>query len=194
MLLRYFNLTALWIFAINFWLTSILSNGFLASRNFSKQHEIMCELGLILPIMKSKLDALRNRLMHQPGVKPPASTVCRELLEFTWYYLRSTDRLCSKTADTFEMSYTSKRNPTALSLTWEVIRGSWTILVNGWIPEYLVRLPQDADSLTLRLPREPERRPESSRIGLSNAELVSPVDQIRHIIGLYFALTLGTVG
>jgi hypothetical protein len=159
-----------------------------------KQHEIMCQLGLILPLMKSKLDAIRNQLMHRPGVTAPPLDVCRELMEFTWYYLRSTDRLCSMPVDYFTVNYSTESDAPVHFLSWRVVRPSWTILVSGWVPEYLIRPSGEGDALVLHLPRAPEVHPESSEIAFKHAELVAPSGQVRHIIDLHFALTLGTIG
>jgi hypothetical protein len=64
-----------------------------------KQHEIMVELGIIKPLLKTKLDKIRNTIMHSADCPVPIFKDVMELAEFTWYFLKSTDFLVSKQAD-----------------------------------------------------------------------------------------------
>lgn len=65
-----------------------------------KQHEAMSDLGIIKPVLKSKLDKIRNNVMHTAGYPTPKISEVTELLEFTWYFLKSTDLIASRTAET----------------------------------------------------------------------------------------------
>ena len=47
-------------------------------------------LGVLRSLMVSKLHRIRNRLEHQ-DVHPPSEEDCGELVEFVWYFLKSTD-------------------------------------------------------------------------------------------------------
>lgn len=54
--------------------------------------ETLIELSLIRPLMVKKLIDLRNCIEHQFIQGPPVER-CEEYIEFTWYFLRSTDYL-----------------------------------------------------------------------------------------------------
>jgi hypothetical protein len=49
-------------------------------------------LGLVRPLLLKHLLDVRNRIEHRDTV-PPSSRRCHELLDFVWYFLRSTDIL-----------------------------------------------------------------------------------------------------
>lgn len=55
------------------------------------QSEIMEQLDMIKPMLKGKLDSIRNRVMHKANESAPPIQVCHELSEFVWYFLRVTD-------------------------------------------------------------------------------------------------------
>jgi len=57
-----------------------------------KPYDDLYELGIIQPIMLKKLNDIRNTITHEqkyPSGKEKAAIT--ELLEFTWYFIRSTD-------------------------------------------------------------------------------------------------------
>jgi hypothetical protein len=64
----------------------------------SNQSDIMEEMGIVKPLMRKKLDGLRNRVMHIANEPVPTLEVCLELSEFVWYYLRATDHMALSTA------------------------------------------------------------------------------------------------
>jgi hypothetical protein len=57
---------------------------------------------IIRPIMLQRLIEIRNEVEHQDA-SPPSQNVCKEFLEFTWYFLRSTDQLVKSVADSFRL-------------------------------------------------------------------------------------------
>lgn len=65
-----------------------------------KHHEAMELLGLIKPILKTKLDSIRNKVMHSASYPVPSVSEVAELAEFTWYFLKSTDLICSRKLET----------------------------------------------------------------------------------------------
>ena len=65
----------------------------------NKQHEIMHMLGIIKPLLKTKLDKIRNKVMHSAEYPIPKLSEVAELTEFTWYFLKSTDLIASRKAD-----------------------------------------------------------------------------------------------
>lgn len=60
--------------------------------------------GVIRPLMVEKLLALRNAIEHEDASPPPLAE-CEALVEFVWYFLRSTDRLVTLTRDTYELHH-----------------------------------------------------------------------------------------
>jgi hypothetical protein len=54
--------------------------------------ELLSQLEIIRPMMISKLNRIRNTIEHQDKA-PPSHDECMELVDFTWYFLRSTDIL-----------------------------------------------------------------------------------------------------
>lgn len=59
-------------------------------------------LGIARPHMVQRLVMLRNAIEHEDA-HPPDTGTCRDLVEFVWYFLRSTDALVSKTTDSVEL-------------------------------------------------------------------------------------------
>lgn len=47
--------------------------------------------GVIRPLLVSKLNQIRNRVEHSDD-PPPNKATCQELIDFTWYFLKSTDQ------------------------------------------------------------------------------------------------------
>lgn len=160
------------------------------SQRFRNQHEVMCKLGLILPLMKTKLDVVRNELMHKPEAAPPSIQVCRELMEFTWYYLRSTDRLCFERPVDVVSYWSAGSDYPEGSLNWEVNTHPWKFKASGWIPQQLIE-PNGEGTLTLQLCNAPENGRDGSAVWLRDAELIGPFHQIERMIDLYFSLTHG---
>jgi hypothetical protein len=52
-------------------------------------------LGIVRPLMLQKLKEIRNAVEHE-DMSPPSSEDCNVLLEFTWYFLRSTDGMVQR--------------------------------------------------------------------------------------------------
>lgn len=56
--------------------------------------EILEKYGLARPYLIKKLMEIRNNIEHKDK-KPPSVDRCRELLDVTWYFLKSTDQIVS---------------------------------------------------------------------------------------------------
>jgi hypothetical protein len=54
--------------------------------------ELLNYLGIVRPRMVQRLIEIRNAVEHQDA-DPPNEEACLDFLEFTWYFLRSTDLL-----------------------------------------------------------------------------------------------------
>lgn len=69
------------------------SFGFLESLN---------ELGLARPFVIKQLFDIRNDIEHNDA-KPPALARCLELLDMTWYFLKSTDSICTSRRESLSL-------------------------------------------------------------------------------------------
>src|SRR5262249_45243383 len=58
----------------------------------SSQMQVLAELGVIRPLMLEALTQLRNEVEHEDAT-PPSAERCRELVEFVWYFLKSTESI-----------------------------------------------------------------------------------------------------
>src|SRR5215213_5775128 len=52
-------------------------------------------LGIVRPLMLQKLKEIRNAVEHEDA-SPPDAESCQIFLEFTWYFLRSTDGMTQR--------------------------------------------------------------------------------------------------
>ncbi len=117
----------------------------------NNKHEIMENLGIIKTQLKIKLDLMRNRLMHLRTEPPPPLAVCKELSEFTWYYLKTTDRLAQQSVCDLGFSYWS--DPQSLStLTVFFKAGSWDLCVVGKVRPALLREASSSDCMVVKVP------------------------------------------
>lgn len=57
---------------------------------------------IIRPVMLKRLIEIRNEVEHQDTL-PPNQNICKEFLEFTWYFLRSTDQLVKSITHSFNL-------------------------------------------------------------------------------------------
>jgi len=64
-----------------------------------EQHLVMEELGIIKPLLKNKLNTIRNQSAHSTKYPALKLSEIKELAEFTWYFLRSTDLIASRKPD-----------------------------------------------------------------------------------------------
>jgi hypothetical protein len=106
--------------------------------------ELLSFFGIVRPVMVQKLLDIRNAVEHQDA-EPPAKDTCETFLEFSWYFLRSTDMLVRRVA--LDLVF----EPIDIELAedyWAhfVIgpRGSWVPAIRGWFtPDMLSSNPVD---------------------------------------------------
>ena len=107
-------------------------------------------LGIIRPIMLRKLMEIRNNLEHN-NTKPPNKDKCAELLEFVWYFLRTTDRLVRK----IDSSILFQNNDVYDSKYWISLETGpskeWEIKIRGWLSQKMIRKKEFSDSLNIEL-------------------------------------------
>ena len=94
--------------------------------------------GLVRPLVLRTLIDIRNHIEHSDG-PPPDLTRCKEILEYVWYFLRSTDPLMREVPETYLLGTPDHDDPNG---HWvEVSTGptrKWRIEVRGWLPDKMV--------------------------------------------------------
>ena len=101
--------------------------------------EYLESLGLVRPYMLKQLMLIRNDIEHNDA-PPPNIERCRELLDLTWYFLKSTDSFIFWYKNNFILSYlTNEGDETQYWLNFDIdFQQGHTTMVNGWVPETLL--------------------------------------------------------
>ena len=140
--------------ALNHRLQAIESNYNLKAIKFDNMPKGYLELleayDLAKPFMIKRLMEIRNKIEHKDA-KPPKKERCNELVDITWYFLKSTDRLLVNIACDIELyPYYSHNLPEKYSCTIRVDDSNKKLGLRGWIPkEYVLDSKNDA-ALTLK--------------------------------------------
>jgi uncharacterized protein YutE (UPF0331/DUF86 family) len=92
--------------------------------------DLLDKYGIIKPVMIRKIAELRNAIEHKYD-DPPEVERCKELLDFTWYFLKSTDSLIRIKKDGFEIYYPDDEKYW-LGLEFEN-DSIWEIQIHGWL-------------------------------------------------------------
>lgn len=99
--------------------------------------------GIVRPLMLGKLVALRNAIEHEDA-SPPDLAECKELVEFVWYFLRSTDRLATVRTESFELhSSAGSREP--LGEVYSGPEHRWVTTLSLSLPSEMVSLQATSD-------------------------------------------------
>lgn len=93
-------------------------------------------LGVIRPAMLNRLLTIRNAIEHQDAAPPPLET-CADLVEFAWYFLRTTDRLALQLVERLSYNITDDSDDfSRISVSSRLTTGKeWLIELGGWVPE-----------------------------------------------------------
>jgi len=99
--------------------------------------------GIVRPLMLQRLLDIRNAVEHE-DMSPPDTEACQMFLEFTWYFLKSTDRLVQLVLDDFGLRPLNDDN----TYYWLNVRSgpkhNWLPKLTGWVtPEMLSTDPKD---------------------------------------------------
>ena len=114
--------------------------------------ELLNYLGIVRPKMVQKLIEIRNSIEHE-DTDPPGEEVCFDFLEFTWYFLRSTDLLARRSIQTIHLRM-PELEPQYYTVSIEFDpKGSWIPKLFAWVvPSMISERPVD-DWLTLKVER-----------------------------------------
>lgn len=108
-------------------------------------------LNVIRPRMVKEIYDLRNALEHQ-FAEPPAHVRCLDYLDFSWYFLKSTDEWVRIINSGYMLI--KDYQPYEDSQYWVSVQTtplkSWDITLNGWIPQNILSVQEDADALVIQ--------------------------------------------
>lgn len=96
-------------------------------------------LGIARRTMMLRLLDIRNRVEHADE-DPPDIETCRDLTEFAWYFLRSTDMLVVRTPDHFDLEWFDDQ-PDGHGAALSIATGphaDWEIRVDAVLPQSLI--------------------------------------------------------
>ncbi|MDN3446580.1 hypothetical protein QL886_02900 [Psychrobacter sp. APC 3281] len=101
--------------------------------------EYLESLGLVRPYLLKQMMIIRNDIGHNDAL-PPNIERCRELLDLTWYFLKSTDNFIFWYKNNFTLSYlTDEGEETQYWLNLSInFKLDHSIKINGWIPKVLL--------------------------------------------------------
>lgn len=112
--------------------------------------ERLAFLGILKPMVFRNLVDVRNYVEHQDA-KPPGMERGKELAEYVWYFLRSTDPLVKVIANSNLLEDPESEEPTDY---WISIGNSplkdWTIEFRGWLPSPLLSASPKRESCTIK--------------------------------------------
>src|SRR5437762_6477744 len=89
-------------------------------------------LGIIRSHMLQKLIDIRNAVEHE-DVAPPDHEACKVFAEFTWYFLKSTDRMLQEVASSFELLPTGSDEKYYWLTAEYGPDNQWRPKIRGWI-------------------------------------------------------------
>lgn len=157
-------------------------------------------VGVVRPRMLQKLIAIRNAVEHEDA-DPPDHDTCEVFLEFTWYFLKSTDQITQRVVD--RISFTDNEDGCWVEVGISPPH-SWLPLLRGWIPSGLISDKPRDEWLFLRMKRFETRaealarlkEEESNDSGLGNktcdmffeAEVRGMSEALKKLYKLYFEM------
>jgi len=157
-------------------------------------------VGLVRPRMLQNLIAIRNAVEHEDA-DPPDHDSCEVFLEFTWYFLKSTDPVTQRVIDT--ITFTNEQDG-----CWVEVGiappDSWVPRLRGWIPSGLISDEPRDEWLSLKMKSLETRAEaltrhnevESDDVGFGNkacdrvfrAELRGSSEALKKLYKLYFEI------
>lgn len=114
--------------------------------------EQLALVGIVKPLMLHRLLEIRNAIEYQDS-RPPSNRQCSELIEFMWYFLRSTDVLIRFVADGLAFQKLDKQGgKTSYGFTLETgPEKKWKNDIHGWFESKTVSLRAKPDWLRLEI-------------------------------------------
>lgn len=132
----------------------------------------LADYEIIRPVLLRQLIGIRNAVEHRDE-QPPAKRRCAEFVEFTWYFLKSTDAL-TRHHCTGLISESSEQLGQE-SLWWLYIDNGphehWRPVLHGWIPRSMISSVRHDGWLTIEN-LEVNRKDQGRRVFIEGGEAV----------------------
>lgn len=161
--------------------------------------------GIIRPTMLVRLIDIRNAVEHEDATPPPRER-CLELLDFVWYFLRSTDRLTIYPP--MEIVYESGAYTDGIDNTYYLAldinpKNNWRVNIDGWVNATLILESQQNDWFEVQISHRETRDEVRSHIHDTKAHenrkeddlyikgtIIGPESKLRKFFDVYFELAL----
>jgi hypothetical protein len=97
-------------------------------------------LGIVRPLMLQKLKEIRNAVEHEDA-SPPDTESCQVFLEFTWYFLRSTDGMTQRLITHLLLESADGLSGEDSEYWFDIDNGprrNWIPKISGWVTPNLI--------------------------------------------------------
>jgi hypothetical protein len=138
---------------------------------------------IVLPIMRKVLTDVRNDVTHDFSKQPPDLYRCRELAEFTWYFLKSTDHLLSNSIQALEFDDYQNR---AGGVRFDIKPNTWKMKLAGAVTRNLFSLVETPDSFRVVFGRQVSVWKGS--VSFKDAAVTAGGDLMRDFLKIYFSI------
>jgi hypothetical protein len=139
---------------------------------------------IVLPIMRKTLTDVRNDVTHDFSKPPPDIHRCRELAEFTWYFLKSTDHLLSSTIRGLEFEDYAK---SLWGVEFDVQPVTWKMQLTGRVNRDLFSVVETEDAFRVVFGRDVSI--EKSDVHFKDAAVTASCNLMRDFLKVYFSYT-----
>ena len=113
--------------------------------------ELLGHLEIARPKMIKKLIDIRNAVEHE-NTEPPIQDTCHDFLEFTWYFLRSTDSLVRGIISRIKLNPKDIEESRHYGIEIECSpKKDWIPKISGWIKPTMLSLAQVDDWFTIKV-------------------------------------------
>jgi hypothetical protein len=108
--------------------------------------ERLAFFGIVKPIVLGALVDIRNSIEHSDG-SPPGLERCKEMVEYVWYFLRSTDALIRSIPKTYILGTDDSDDPKCYCLNIHTgPSNDWRVETHGWLPDSMITMSERAGS------------------------------------------------
>lgn len=156
--------------------------------------ERLAFFGIVRPIALRTLVDIRNSIEHSDGY-PPGLERCKEMVEYVWYFLRSTDPLIKSTPDMYILGTDDTDDPKGYWI--DVHTGpsnDWKVETRGWLPDSMITMSEKAGSCLVEGNLErakdhprPENRHRSPEDAFIKGKVLGPREELVRLYRHYFS-------
>jgi hypothetical protein len=138
---------------------------------------------IVLPLMRKVLTDVRNDVTHDFLKRPPDIGRCRELAEFTWYFLKSTDHLLSNAICGLEFDDDTNN---AGGVEFTVEPNTWKMELSGGINRNLFSLVEAGDNFRVVFGQHVSIQ--NNKVYFRNAAAAASDNLMRDFLKVYFSV------